>query len=369
MKPIRILQVLDTINSGSGVAAVVLNYYQYLEKDKVIFDFMVNEEVDKEVREALEENGSSIYRMPSLELKNYFQYQMELKRFFQEHSEYSIVHGHIPNAAAFYLKAAKEANVLVRIVHSHNSMGADKAWKRIRNRILSQIGILYATDYMACGEKAARYLYGKEKKEIYLMRNAIDSHKFRYQQNTRQKMRERLGWEQNYVIGNIGRFCPQKNQEFLLRVFREVYQRDKTARLLLVGDGEKRNKIEKWIKEKGYQNIIVCTGVTRDVNSYLQAMDIFVLPSRYEGVPIAALEAQAAGLFCLVSTEVTREIQTEYTQYLPLEDGAKEWAEVLLKRKKEKRIFHLPNGYEIRGEVVELIKKYQEMGAMNERSK
>lgn len=369
MKPIRILQVLDTINSGSGVAAVVLNYYRYLEKDKVIFDFMVNEEVDKELREALEENGSSIYRMPSLKLKNYFQYQMELKRFFQEHSEYSIVHGHIPNAAAFYLKAAKEANVLVRIVHSHNSMGADKAWKRIRNRILSQIGIFYATDYMACGEKAARYLYGKEKKEIYLMRNAIDSHKFRYQQNIRQKMRERLGWEQNYVIGNIGRFCPQKNQEFLLRVFREAYQRDRTARLLLVGDGEDRNRIEKWIEKEGCQNIIVCTGVTKDVNSYLQAMDIFVLPSRYEGVPIAALEAQAAGLFCLVSTEVTREIQTEYTQYLPLEDGAKEWAEVLLKRKKEKRIFHLPNGYEIRGEVVELIKKYQEMEAMNERSK
>lgn len=369
MKPIRILQVLDTINSGSGVAAVVLNYYRYLEKDKVIFDFMVNEEVDKELREALEENGSSIYRMPSLKLKNYFQYQMELKRFFRKHSEYSIVHGHIPNAAAFYLKAAKEANVLVRIVHSHNSMGADKAWKRIRNRILSQIGILYATDYMACGEKAARYLYGKEKRNIYLMRNAIDSDKFQYQQDIRQKVREKLGWERAYIIGNVGRFCSQKNQEFLLEVFIEVYKTDKTARLLLVGDGEKRNKIEKWIKEKEYQDIIVCTGVTKDVNSYLQAMDIFVLPSRYEGVPIAALEAQAAGLFCILSTEVTREIQTEYTEYLSLRDTLKQWAEVLLKRKKEKRIFHLPNGYEIRGEVVELIKKYQEMGAMNERSK
>lgn len=362
---IRVLQILDTLNTGSGVASVVLSFYRAMEKlsengDRFIFDFMINEEVKDSVKKMLEMNGSKIFLMPSLRLISFGQYLMELKRFFSNHKEYSIVHGHMPNAAAFYFCIAKHYGVAVRILHSHNSKGADRRWNRIRNRILSNIGIQFATEYMACGKKAAHYLYGKDISKVYLLNNVVDTEKFSFQKEVREQVREQLGVCDRFVIGHVGRFCYQKNQKFLLKIFVELLKREKSVYLFLIGDGEERGEIEQLVEQYHLQKSVKLFGVVSQVEKYMQAMDVFLLPSRYEGVPVVILEAQASGLPCVLSSEVTREVETEYTSYIDLEESAGKWSEAVLEWKGKARCGYLSDKFNYIADSTKLYEKYKE---------
>lgn len=364
---VRILQILDSLNAGSGVASVVLNYYRSIiklqdKKNPILFDFMVNEEVTASIKKELIKNGSSIFLMPPLQIKYYFEYQSKLERFFKEHTEYQIVHGHVPNAAAFYLSAAKKAGVPIRILHSHNSQAADPHWKRIRNRILSQIGIRYANQYMACGEKASQYLYGKHNQNVYLINNVIDAERFRYRKEIRQTVRKKLQVERKFVIGHVGRFCYQKNQKFLIEIFAEIYKREKNSYLFLLGEGEEQAEIEKLIEYYHLQHVVKLFGVVSNVADYMQAMDLFLLPSRYEGVPVSVLEAQASQLPCVISSEVTREIETEYTDYLDLNQSVQSWGDAVLHWKGKGRCGYLPEQFDSMKESVRLLEKYKSYG-------
>lgn len=360
----RILQVLDTLNTGSGVASVVLSYYRGIRKlqknkNQLLFDFMVNEEVAEPIKNELEKNGSRIFLMPPLQIRYYFEYRRKLENFFKEHLEYQIVHGHMPNAAAFYLYAAKKAGVPIRILHSHNSQGADLQWKRIRNWLLSKVGIWCANQYMACGEKAAHYLYGKNCSQVYLLNNVVDAEHFRYRKEIRQNIRKTIQVEGKFVIGHVGRFCYQKNQKFLIKIFAEIYKREKNAYLFLLGDGEERQEIETMIEKYHLQKAVKLFGIVSNVEDYMQAMDVFLLPSRYEGVPVSVLEAQATGLPCVISSEVTREVETEYTEYMDLTQSAKRWGDAVLRWKETGRCGYLPERFDSVKESLRLWKKYK----------
>lgn len=361
---IRVLQVLDTLNTGSGVASVVLSYYRGIRKlqgnkNQVLFDFMVNEEVEESIEDELKKNGSRIFLMPPLRTRYYFEYQNKLRNFFKEHPEYQIVHGHMPNAAAFYLSAAKKAGVPIRILHSHNSQAADLQWKRIRNWFLSKIGIWYANQYMACGKKAAHYLYGKNCSHVYLLNNVVDSERFCYKKEIRESIRKEIQVEGKFVIGHVGRFCYQKNQKFLIKIFSEIYKKEKNTYLFLLGDGEERQEIEEMIEKYHLQKAVKLFGVVSNVEDYMQAMDVFLLPSRYEGVPVSVLEAQAMGLPCVISSEVTREMKTEYTKYMDLKQTAKKWGDAVLDWKAMGRCGYLPDKFDSAKESLRLWKKYK----------
>ncbi len=297
---IRILQVLDKISIDSGVSVVVMNFYRHLDHKKVIFDFMVNEDVDLATRLYIEERGSRIFVMPELKLKNLFKYIRSLTSFFKN-SNYLIIHGHVSNSALFYLGLAKR--VPIRIIHSHSSKLSDVLWKRSRNWILTRFIKCVANEFVACSEEAGQALFGK-KKDFLIIDNAIDVVKFLFHAEKRQSVRSELGFSNEYLIGHVGRFVTVKNHFFILDVFSELYKLNSNARLLLIGDGELKDKIIKQIKVLEISEFVSVLSPSEEIEKYLCAIDVLILPSQFEGLGLIAVEAQAAGLPVLVSEYV-----------------------------------------------------------------
>lgn len=307
----RVLQVIDDMGLNSGVSSMLLNYYRYIDHDKVNFDFMVYNTVSDDVKEYCKQNHSRIYEVGPLSGKTvldgtlYKKVEGLMKRYAKK---YDVIHGHEPNTAFIYMKLAKKYGIKNRIIHSHNAKGADGMIKKARNFILNHYGLKYATDYCACSKKAAKYLYGTTN-HVNVINNAIDIDKFQFQPEVRNRMRKKLGVKNMFVVGHVGRFAPQKNHEYIIDVFWQFHQKVQDSKLVLIGDGELMDTIKQKVRTLHLEDAVLFEGVQNNVHEYMQAMDVFVLPSMYEGLPVVCVEAQAAGLSCIVSKEVTREIK------------------------------------------------------------
>lgn len=307
----RVLQVIDDMGLNSGVSSMLLNYYRYIDHDKVNFDFMVYNTVSDDVKEYCKRNHSRIYEVGPLSGKTvldgtlYKKVEGVMKRYAKK---YDVIHGHESNTAFIYMKLAKKYGINHRIIHSHNAKGADGMVKKARNFILNHYGLKYATDYCACSMKAAKYLYGTTN-HVNIINNAIDINKFRFQPEVRNRMRKKLGVEDMFVVGHVGRFAPQKNHEYMIDIFWQFHQKVQDSKLVLIGDGELMDTIKQKVSALHLNDAVLFEGVQSNVNEYMQAMDVFLLPSMYEGLPVVCVEAQAAGLSCIVSKEVTREIK------------------------------------------------------------
>lgn len=307
MEQIRILQIVEMLNENSGVSAVVLNYYQHMDQERFQMDFMVHCDVDPELKLDLERRGSRIYQMPYLSGRNIPQYKKELDTFFKQHQgDYQIVHGHLPNAAPFYMKAAQKYGVKIRILHSHNSRGSDSKIKAIRNYFLNHQGVACSNTYFACSQLAANYLFGKKKAEIIY--NAIELDRFAFNSEIRVRLRKEYKIEDRIVIGHIGRFAPQKNHEFLIELAKKLKEYRSDFVFLLVGDGKLRTDIQNRIGIEGLEQYFILTGSVQNPQNYYQMMDAFILPSHYEGLPVVGVEAQVAGLPCYFSDAITEEV-------------------------------------------------------------
>lgn len=217
----RVLQVIDDMGLNSGVSSMLLNYYKYIDHSKVNFDFMVYNTVSDDVKKYCKRNHSKIYEVGPLSGRTvldgtlYKKTESVMKRYAKK---YDVIHGHEPNTAFIYMKLAKKYGIKNRIIHSHNAKGADGITKKARNFILNQYGLKYATNYCACSKKAAKYLYGTTK-HVNVINNAIDIDKFRFQPEVRSYMRKKLGVENMFVVGHVGRFAPQKNHEYIIDIF------------------------------------------------------------------------------------------------------------------------------------------------------
>lgn len=309
-KKIKVLQVVEDMGLNSGVSSMLMNYYRFISHERVNFDFLVFRDVPMDVRQYCSQCGSAIYQAPPLTGRNVFsgKLEKEIDAILAEHGgEYDIIHGHEPNVAFIFMRLAKKRGIACRVIHSHNSRGADSLAKKMRNFVLHKWGLRYATHYCACSKKAALYLYGTDE-NVTIINNAIDIDRFRYREDVREMMRSRLGADGRFVIGHVGRFAPQKNHEYLLRVFAGVLKKTPDAVLLLIGGGDGEAAVRAGAEELGLSGNVIFAGVTDQVPAYMQAMDVLVLPSRYEGLPVVCVEAQAAGLPCLVSDRVTREV-------------------------------------------------------------
>jgi glycosyltransferase involved in cell wall biosynthesis len=338
MSILRVLHVIDEININSGVNSVVMNYYKYIDKSKIRFDFIVHKPVSYEYIKEFEYNGSSIYVMPELKPQNFASYIKELNCFFREKKEYQIVHGHLPNAAVFYLGAAKRYNVPVRIIHSHNSISADTFKKKIRNNILNSFIPFVANHFMTCSDLAARSLFGRKADKAFLLYNAIDTDSFMFSLENRIKRRKELGLtDDQLLIGHVGRFCNQKNHSFLVDIFSKAVSLIPDSRLLLIGQGELYNEIQEKVKMLDLSEKVIFLGLSEHVNEYLHAMDVFVLPSLFEGLPVSAVEAQTAGLACFLSDTITPQtIFSDNAYFLSLKDSPLLWAEKICGHYKNK---------------------------------
>ena len=247
---VRVAQVVGKMNNA-GVEAVVMNYYRHIDRSKIQFDFIVDEDSTYIPREEIESLDGRVYTVPPYQKLG--KYISALKNLFKE-NHYKIVHSHINTLSVFPLYAAKKAGVPVRIAHSH-STAAPGEWKKdIVKYMLRPFAKVYATHYAACSKYAGEWLFGQksmERGEVSIFNNAIDLGKFKYDEKVRNEVRKEIGLEGKFVIGHVGRFCYQKNQEFLIDVFEEIYKRNPDAVLILVGDGPDRKKIEEKVKRLG----------------------------------------------------------------------------------------------------------------------
>lgn len=325
--PIRVLHVIGIMNRG-GAETMIMNLYRNIDRSKVQFDFVENEGEEAAFDEEIRSLGGRIYHCPRYRGKNHFAYTKWWNRFYESHvGEYAIVHGHIGSTAAIYLSIARKHGIYT-IAHSHNSGTAS-----VMYRTFAYPTRYIADHFFACSRAAGISRYGKkiggDIGRCQVLYNAINTAEFAYSEVLRQETRRSLGiGESQLVIGNISRFSRQKNHLFLLDVFQEIHSRRGDAVLLLVGDGELRLQIEAAIAEKHLENAVILAGVQSSTRDYYQAMDVFLMPSLYEGLPVSLVEAQTAGLPCCVSTGVPQEAAiTDLVQFRSLEESPQAWAD------------------------------------------
>lgn len=327
MKPIRVLHVVTYMGRG-GLETMLMNYYRHIDRSKVQFDFLVHRDFEADYDQEIEELGGRIYRVSRL-IPWSKKYRLELKKFFRAHPEYDIVHVHQDCLSSVALQCAKECGIKTRIAHSHNC-NQDKNIKYIiKKHYMKQIP-KYATDLFACGQEAGEWMFHTTK--FWILNNAIDTKKYIYNPKKAKKVRGNLNISSDtYVVGHVGRFAQQKNHEFLVRVFAQLCKKETNTKLLLVGDGELREQIEKQVSDLGLADKVIFTGVRSDVEAMLQAMDVFVFPSLYEGLPVSMIEAQAAGLPCFISNKVSDDCRkTDLVQQISLELDVDEWVKKIL---------------------------------------
>lgn len=327
-KPLRVLQVVTNMDRG-GLETMLMNYYRNIDRTRVQFDFLTHRQEKAAYDDEILSLGGKIYHLPRL-VPWSSTYRKALDDFFKTHPAYSIVHVHQDCLSAVILKAAKLHGVPMRIAHSHSS-SQDKNWKYPIKLFYKKFIPKYATALMACSRQAGDWMFNREVFSVFP--NAINARIYKYDCLTKAGIRQALLIRQNsLVIGTIGRLSPAKNHIFLLDIFSQLVKRVPNATLLLVGDGELRPIIEEKVKKLNITDRVIMTGVRADIPDLLQAMDVFILPSRYEGLGIVAVEAQASGLPCIISDKVPAEciVTDGLVSQVKLADGAAAWAERIL---------------------------------------
>ena len=327
-KPIRVLHVL-TAMKRAGAETMLMNLFRNIDRSKIQFDFAVSSNEKCDYDDEIMALRGRIYHYPKYTGYNHFAYKKWWDRFFSEHKEYRIIHGHVNSTAAIYLKTAKQHG-LYAIAHSHTTSSGSGVSAIMKD--LYQWPIRYIADFfMACSHEAGVWLFGQKvcgSNKFLVLRNAIDTSLFSYDENKRSNIRTQLNIDHNYVIGHVGRFVPEKNHAFIINVFRTYLKINSNAVLLLVGAGPLKEQIAASVRD--IKDRVIFLGSRDDVYNWLLAMDVFLFPSLYEGLGIAVIEAQASGLPCVVSDKVPKAAScTDLVSFLPLSDDAGKWADAL----------------------------------------
>lgn len=338
-EPIRILHVLGGISLG-GAESRIMDLYRHIDRDKLQFDFLIHQTEKGYYEEEIEALGGRIYRVPRFRLYNIAAYKKALQAFFADHHAFKAVHGHMTSTAAIYLPIAKKCGVPVTIAHAR-SAGVDKGIKGAVTRLL-RMPLKKRCDHMfACSMLAAESVFGTENAHagrVKIVPNAIDVKQFTYREETRIRMRRALSLEDKFVIGHVGRFHYAKNHEYLLAVFQKIVSRKSNAVLLLLGEGSRMEEMKERASALGIADQVIFCGNQKETWNYYQAMDFFVFPSRFEGLPGTVVEAQAAGLRCLISDTIAKEVKiTELVDSLRIEEKPEKWAEYVLEHEMYER--------------------------------
>lgn len=368
---IKVLHFVSTPAIWSGVMSVIMNYYRHMDRSRIQFDFLCfipcknqQESYEREI----EELGGRVFFVvkPGSSPGSV----RELSLFFKNHGQgYQWLHNHEVYLSFLLKPIAVHFGISNFIVHSHTTKFSDRRLAALRNGILCiPIRFMHCRKF-ACSLEAGTFLFGKRAVEldaVYVLHNAIEAEKYAYKPEIRQVIRRELGVENCFVVGHVGRFVPQKNHEFLISTFKELLKAEPVARLLLIGDGPLRESVKKKCLEEKIDGQVVMLGQRNDVAELFNAMDVFVLPSVFEGVGIALVEAQANGLFGLASDCVPKEAEvTGRVQFLPLREEM--WIDTLRAYGKESEPRRRPDvvdsfrekHYEIMAEASKLQEYYE----------
>lgn len=331
--PIRVMQVVGRM-MGGGVEATVMNYYRHINRKRVQFDFVVQSDSLMVPKEEIESLGGRIFSVPSY--SNPIAYMNACSRIF-EATHPLIVHSHMNAISFFTLGAAKYAGVPIRIAHSHSTSNPKELKKTAVKNILRPFSRIYPTNLAACSNYAARWLFGDKavnEKQVHIIKNAIDLQVFRYDSDVRRFLREIIGArESTLVVGQVGRLCFQKNQQLTLRAFSELLSMEPNSLLVFIGTGDNEKQLRDLADELHVSESVHFLGMRNDVASWYSAFDVLAFPSEYEGLGMAAVEAQAEYLPVVASDKVTNEalIEKQLCYLVPLKASSEIWARTILK--------------------------------------
>lgn len=371
-KPIKVLQIFGEELSNGGQEAYIMNMYRNIDRTKVQFDFFTPFICDNEkLRIEIENMGGHVFcaNRPFDNNKNKY-VKEEVKKFLKEHN-YDIVHIHSGSTYSLMMaaKIARKSGIPNVVVHSHCG-----GFKNLKYLIIKNISrhyfLKYPTHHFACSELAAEWKYPKKilkQNKYVVLKNAIDTTKICYSTDLREKVRKELKIEDKFVVGHIGRFSVQKNHNFLIDIFYEIQRQRDDAILLLAGVGELQEEIKNKVKKLGLEKKVKFLNLVSNVEEILNAMDVFVLPSFFEGLPVVGVEAEATGLQVFTSTRVARELPIEdLSYYYSLEDGASVWAKMIIeefqKYKRRNTTEEIKKcGYDVKEAGAKMQKLYIEM--------
>ena len=334
---IRVLHSVSNM-ARAGIETMLMNYYREMDRDQIQFDFLANKPVPGEYDEEIRRMGGRVFVSPGLNPLRFPQYKRFVAELLHGSPDIKIVHAHNEAMGYYALKSARDAGIPVRIAHAHNTQ-IIRDYKYPLKMVCKRLLPGAATDYWSCGRDAGIYYYGEKrwKASGFILHNAIDLDKFRFQPEIRQRLRQLQHLEDCFVIGHVGRFNLQKNHARLLDIFSKIVRAAPDARLALIGVGELEQDTREKARALGIQDQVLFLGQMANVNEWYQAMDCFVLPSLFEGLPVVGVEAQAAGLPCFFSDQVTDEILlSPSARRVSLQAGDEEWAKAILAAKQEK---------------------------------
>ena len=328
--PIRILQVFGALNRG-GAESMIMNLYRAIDRSKIQFDFVKHTSSPCAFDEEINSLGGVVYCAPKFKIYNYFSYKKWWNNFFKQHPEYKVVHGHLFSIASIFFKEAHKYKCRT-IGHSHSAKVSIKSIKQFFRQPFLKSLPKYSDYCFACAQAAGAWIF--KGKQFTVLNNAIDSEKFLFSPEARNCIRNEFNLQKKFVLGNVGRLTLQKNQEFLIDVFAEIHKKEENSVLMIVGVGELNSHLKDKVRSLELDKSVVFTGARADVPALLSAMDVFVFPSLWEGLPVTVIEAQAAGLPIVCSDSVTKEVVvTDLVEMLPLSQSAEAWATSVLQKK------------------------------------
>lgn len=330
MKKILIFGITEI---KGGIESFIMNYYRNIDKTLFHFDFICNTYNKIAYEEEIINSGSKIFKFTARS-KNYFKYKKELNEFFKIHAkEYDCIWVNVCSLANIdYLKLAKKYGIKKRIIHSHNSKNMDSFARGILHRINRLFIEKYATDFFSCTSEAALWFYKKQLfNKIKVIKNAIDLYKYSFSNENREKIRKSFNLENNFIVGNVGRLHFQKNQSFIIEIFKELLNKCSNTKLVLIGEGEDEKKLKQKAELLGIKNNCLFLGKQNNVEKWISAFDVFLFPSLFEGLPISLLEAQANGLPVLASSDIPKEVKiNDNFIFYSLKENSVKWAEKLV---------------------------------------
>lgn len=331
---VRVLHEVANLDGG-GVARLLHDYYSNMDHSKIQFDFLISDDIENGILEKpFKEMGCTIYKIPSLKKDM----KLRLKKIDEiiKNGNYDVVHSHISARSCFILSKAKKYGVKNRYVHSHIAYQNISKLKRFVDKLFLAYAKTLATQLFACGEDAGKYMWGEKAVslgKVKVMRNAVDTSAFKFDKTVRENYRKELGLEDKKVIGIVGRLDYQKNHNFLLDVFSEIEKAEPDKyKLLLIGRGPYEQRLKEKAEMLKISKNVDFIGIRSDVSKLINAVDVFVLPSFYEGLPVVLVEAQSNGVLEVVSDTITKEMEvTDLISFLPLNQTPLEWANVIRK--------------------------------------
>lgn len=365
-----IIHIAPKMIRGGGIENIIMNYYRHLNQEEFEFIFVVPTIEEADFDQEIQNLGGRIIPVISRQ-EHFIKNILNTYKILSREKQAKIVHIHVVDASRIVDGMIAKLCGKKVIFHSHTIYPNLVFKDRIKRKIRAPFFRLFGNYFFACSAEAGQYFFGDKiinSQHFSIMKNAISLNKYIFQPAVRHKVREEFGIDKEFVIGQVGRFSNEKNHDFTLKIFSELLKQNSNSRLLLVGDGPLFTQIKEQVQKLGIEDKVIFTGTRSDVPQLMQGMDALIFPSKYEGLGMAVIEAQASGLSCVVSSKVPQETKiTEVIEYLSLDDEPTKWVNSLLKISNEKKEQRQPqveklkkSGYEIES-AAKWLKDYYQM--------